>query len=310
MPSSALRVWRWVDQPTKLDPSKTTVTSAGKTSGDLQCLLNPTPATQLFAYDVDDGEPPPSGCSTTRPLSAVAPSACARGQRGANLRAPKSGTQRLRLRIACAPLLLMRLRSHPPCVGRPLQRQRSQNARVETRRIGRAFEFFVLQRRAQGVELGFACSGARRNGCRLKSTCVFAENLGIWRARSRWMFWTRSLKAAPLTRHWIPAHLKGECPTDGAGIPGSGILDVAAQSGPGSACGVITKADRFSYGGLCADRGLWVVCGLRRLPPAAQELPSFSVAIGHSGFDRLTRAASPMFRLRTSPRSSCPLIDH
>ena len=75
--------------------------------------------------------------------------------RGADLRAQKSFIQRLRCRFACALSVRMRLRSRSTDARRHLQRHESQNACVETRRLGLAVEFLVRRSRAQGVATGF-----------------------------------------------------------------------------------------------------------------------------------------------------------
>jgi len=82
---------------------------------------------------------------------------------GAHLRTQKSFIQRLRRGFACALLVRRRLRSRWTGVCRDLQRHESQNARVEARRLGLAFEVFVLWRRSQEVETGFCvCRGCSR----------------------------------------------------------------------------------------------------------------------------------------------------
>jgi len=83
---------------------------------------------------------------------------------GEDLRTQKSFIQRLRCRFACAISVRRRLRSRPTGSRRHLQRHESENARAETRRLGLAFEIFVLRSRAQGVETGF-CVRRGRSQC-------------------------------------------------------------------------------------------------------------------------------------------------
>jgi len=80
---------------------------------------------------------------------------------GADLHTQKSFIQRLSCGLCCALSVRRRLRSCPTGSRCHLQRHESQNVRVETRRLGLAFEFSVLWSRAQGVETGFCVRRGR-----------------------------------------------------------------------------------------------------------------------------------------------------
>jgi hypothetical protein len=80
---------------------------------------------------------------------------------GADVCTQKSFIQRLRCRLEYALLVRRRLRSSRTRACRDLQRHESQNARVETRRLGLTVEFFALRGRAQEVETGFCVRRGR-----------------------------------------------------------------------------------------------------------------------------------------------------
>jgi hypothetical protein len=69
-----------------------------------------------------------------------------------------------------------------------------------------------------GLRRVFACVVAARNGCRLKSTCIYAENLAIWREFGQGTGCRAERQACRelWLQPWIPTQLKDdECPTAG-----------------------------------------------------------------------------------------------